>query len=83
MLHHFPEYELKPYEHFLVCHMWEQMEHYGGVGRLSEIVCEASNAVFKNQHQSHESHRATTHSNTALVNVAASTNPAHVHRDLL
>ena len=79
----FPEYGLKPYEHFLVCHMWEQMEHFGGVGRLSEIVCEASNAVFKNQHQRHQSGGSTTHSGSALVNVVATTDPRHVHRDLL
>lgn len=83
VLEHFPEYQLKPYEHFLCCHMWEQMEHFGGVGRLSEIVCEASNAVFKNQHQRHEKHGSTRRSESALVNVTASTNPEHVYKDLL
>jgi len=80
---HFPEYEFKPYEHFLTCHVWEQMEYYGGVGRLSEIVCEASNAVQKDQMRNHRSGAALTHSQTAYENVTASTDPTHVHRDLL
>jgi hypothetical protein len=44
---HFPEYTFKNYDHFLVCHLGEQMEYFGGIGALSSIVCEAANAEWK------------------------------------
>jgi hypothetical protein len=44
---HFPEYTFKPYDHWIICHAWEGMEYFGGLGHLSSIVCESANAEWK------------------------------------
>ena len=53
LVDNFPEYKFAPYDHWLVEHMWEFMEYWGGVGKLSSIVCEAANALWKEIEDNH------------------------------
>ena len=55
LLKNWPNYKLKPYDHFIICHAWEWVEKYGGLGKLSSIICEASNADLKDTLLNHES----------------------------
>ena len=53
LVHNFPDYKFAPYDHWLVEHMWEFMEYWGGVGKLSSIICEAANALWKSIEDGH------------------------------
>jgi len=66
---HFPEYLFKPYDHWLICHMWEFLQFYRSTGRLSSIVAEAANAVWKYISTRHESGRGSDHSKSNLDKV--------------
>ena len=74
LLEHFDDYILSPYQHWLYCHMWEFMEHHRGVGKLSSIVAEAANAMWKDIAVNHDASFAEK-SVAAFVMVAAATNP--------
>ena len=74
LLDKFEDYEMSPYEHWLHCHMWHFMEYHRGVGKLSSIVAEAANALWKDIAVNHDaSHEQK--SESALIRMAAITNP--------
>jgi hypothetical protein len=74
MQEHFPDYKFKPYDHWLICHAWQSMEYFGGIGRLSSIVCEAANAEWKYHAANHQSGKGLK-SYSAFVSVHSLTDP--------
>ena len=58
--------------------MWEFMEHWKGVGKLSSIVCEAANALWKEIEDAHVAGNAAgaAREQIAFASFAVHTHPA-------